>query len=90
VSSLWEAKVTPLLCGDSRHGPEDELRDWCERELDTSSFDGMYGARERVIEKAVELGLDVTVRWRTVEVPHPSGTPTGGGTRPDLLIEDAS
>lgn len=66
----------------------DALREWCERNLDTSSFDGMRGARERVETEAARLGLTVSVRWEQASSYHPTlRRCEGAGTHPNLVIE---
>jgi hypothetical protein len=68
--------------------PADSLRDWCDRNLDTSSFDGMWGAKERVEAEAARLGLPVSLRWEQAPSYHPTlRRCEGAGTHPNLVIE---
>jgi hypothetical protein len=65
----------------------ERLREWCERNLDTESWDGMRGAKERVEAEAARLGLEATVRWER----RPNWHPTlqrfeGAGWHPNLDI----
>jgi hypothetical protein len=66
----------------------DRLIEWCDQHLDTDTFEGMYGAKERVEAVAAELGLVVIVHWDERPAWHPTLRRfEGAGMIPYLVIQ---